>query len=183
MALTATIYHLEIALSDVDRGVYETLDLRLARHPSETLRFMLTRAFAYALSYEDGIAFSKGGISSTDEPPVSVKDPTGLLMAWIDVGTPAADRLHKATKAASRVALYTTSDLAPLRREITGRPVHKVETIEVWRLDTPLMDALEKVVDRHTKLEVVRTDGQLYVTVGGKVLEGAVRREFLAPEP
>ena len=68
MALGATIYRVEIALSDVDRGLYESLDLRLAQHPSESLRYLVTRMLAYALSYEEGIRFSKGGLSSTDEP-------------------------------------------------------------------------------------------------------------------
>src|SRR5580692_3058921 len=78
MALSATIHHFEILLSDVDRGVYETLDLRVARHPSESARYMLTRILAYCLSHEDGIAFSKGGISNADEPPIGVRDPTGI---------------------------------------------------------------------------------------------------------
>src|SRR5579859_1018315 len=72
VALTSTVYHLEIDLSDVDRGVYETLDLRLARHPSESKHYLLTRALAYCLFYEEGIAFSKG-LSTTDEPAVWVR--------------------------------------------------------------------------------------------------------------
>src|SRR5690242_12172206 len=107
MALTATLYHWKITLSDVERGVYEALDLRLACHPSESVRYLVTRAIAYALSYEEGITFSKGGVSSTDEPPVLVRDPTGVLLAWIEVGAPSAARLHKASKAARRVALFT----------------------------------------------------------------------------
>ena len=75
-----------VTVSDVDRGVYETLDLRVARHPSESMRYLLTRTLAYCLSYEDGIAFSKGGLSSNDEPPIAVRDPTGVLLAWIDIG-------------------------------------------------------------------------------------------------
>src|SRR5262245_43082790 len=98
MALTATIHHFEIALSDVDRGVYETLDLRVARHPSESARYLFTRTLAYCLSYEEGIAFSKGGISSTDEAPITVRDLTGVLRAWIEIGSPSAERLHKAAK-------------------------------------------------------------------------------------
>src|SRR5690606_11060286 len=100
MALTATLYHLHVTLSDVDRGVYEALDLRIARHPSENMRFMLTRTLAYCLSHAEGIAFSKDGIASTDLPPIAVRDPTGLLLEWIDVGSPSAERLHKASKAA-----------------------------------------------------------------------------------
>ncbi len=81
MAQGPTIYTLTITLSDVDRSVYETLELRVARHPSESMRFMLTRVLAYCLSYEDGIAFSKGGISDTDEPPVAVADPSSERFA------------------------------------------------------------------------------------------------------
>lgn len=178
MALTATIHRFEIALSDVDRGVYESLDLRVAQHPSETRSFMLTRVFAYALSYEDGIAFSKGGLSSTDEPPVAIHDPTGLLLAWIDVGAPSAERLHKASKAARRVAVFTV-DLAALARATKGRTIHARENVEVFALDPRLVAALEAHVDRTTKLEIVRNEGSLYVTVGGTTLEGTVTRTAL----
>src|SRR5580692_306737 len=101
MALTATMHHVEVELSDVDRGVYESLDLRIARHPSESGRYLVTRLLAYCLSYEEGIAFSKGGLSSADEPPIAIRDATDTLLAWIDVGSPSAERLHKAAKAAN----------------------------------------------------------------------------------
>lgn len=179
MALTATLYHLHVALSDVDRGVYEALDLRVARHPSETMRYLLTRTLAYCLSYEEGIAFSKGGISSTDEPPIAVRDPTGLLLAWIEVGAPSAERLHKASKAAGRVALFTPAPLALLRREAATRAIHKVEAIDVWRLDPSFLDALEPKIDRNAKIELLRNDGQLYVTVEGGTIEGELTRASL----
>jgi uncharacterized protein YaeQ len=179
MALGATIHHFEIALSDVDRGVYETLDLRIARHPSESARYMLTRTLAYCLSYEDGITFSKGGLSSAEEPPVAVRDPTGILLAWIDVGAPSAERLHKASKGARRVAVYTHVDLTLLQREASTRSIHRIEDIEVWRFEVKFLDALEAKIGRTTPLELVRSDGRLYVTVDGGVLEGAVARESL----
>lgn len=174
MALSATTYRLKITLSDVDRGVYESLDLRLAMHPSETMRWMLTRMLAYCLSYEEGIVFSKGGLSSTDEPPIAIRDATGQLLAWIDIGAPSAERLHKASKAARRVALFTHVDLAMLRREASTRAIHKVEAIEVFRFEPSFLDALEPKIDRNTSLELVRTEGQLYVTVDGKQIEGAI---------
>lgn len=179
MALTATVYHLPVQLSDVDRGVYESLDLRLARHPSETMRYLLTRLCAYCLSYEEGIAFSKGGLSSTDEPPLSVHDATGLLRAWIDVGFPSADRLHKATKAAPRVVLYTHVEEHLLRKEARERVIHKVEQIEVWRLEPSFLQALEEKVTRNTKLDLLRSDGVLYVTAGGTTLETSLMRGSL----
>jgi uncharacterized protein YaeQ len=176
LALGATIHHFEVALSDVDRGVYETLDLRVAQHPSETTRFLLTRTLAYCLAYEEGIAFSKGGISSTDEPPISIRDRTGLLLAWIDVGTPAADRLHKAAKAARRVLVFTSADLATLRREAASRTIHRAAEIEVHRLDPAFLDALAARLGRSAKIELTHTAGQLYVTTAGATLEGSVER-------
>ncbi len=179
MALQATVHRFVVTLSDVDRQVYETLDLRVARHPSETMRYLLTRLLAYLLSYEEGIAFSKGGLSATDEPPVSLHDPTGILLAWIDVGVPAGDRLHKASKAARAVRVFTLADMALLRKEAAARPIHKVDEIEVWRIDPALVDALALKVEKHTTLEVVRNDGTLYVTVDGVSLEGGISRERL----
>ena len=173
MALTATMHHVEVTLSDVDRSVYESLDLRLARHPSESARYLLTRLLAYCLSYEEGIAFSKGGVSSADEPPILVRDLAGMILAWIDVGSPSAERLHKASKAARRVALYTHVDPMLLRREASSRAIHKVEAIEVWRFEPAFLDALEPLLERRTKLEIARNDGGLYVTAGGRVIEGA----------
>jgi uncharacterized protein YaeQ len=176
MALTATIYRVHVALSDVDRGVYEALDLRLARHPSESMRYLVTRLLAYCLSFEEGIAFSKGGISATDEPPIAVRDLTGILIAWIDVGAPSAERLHKAAKAARRVAVFTHQDVPGLR----GATIHKADAIEVHRFEPSFLDALEAKLDRNTKLELVRNEGQLYVTIEGKVIEGQVTTTSLA---
>ncbi len=180
MALSATMYHLQIALSDVDRGVYETLDLRVAQHPSETMRYLLARTFAYCLLYEEGIAFTKG-LGAADEPPVWIRDLEGALRTWIDVGTPSGDRLHKATKAAARVVVFTHQNPELLKREARGRakPIHKVEQIEVYALEPAFLDSLEPAIDRNTKLEIVRTDGQLYVTIGGKGYEGTVTSHSL----
>jgi uncharacterized protein YaeQ len=181
MATGDTMHRFGVALSDVDRGVYQALDLRLARHPSESMRYLLTRAIAYCLSYEEGIAFSKGGLATAEEAPLAVHDPTGLLLAWIDVGAPSAERLHKASKAAERVVLYTTADLAYLERDHKTRPIHRIADIEVWRIDAAFLDALEEHVARNTKLELVRSDGQLYATVGGVVIEGAIAEISLDP--
>ncbi|MGA3122818.1 MAG: YaeQ family protein [Polyangiaceae bacterium] len=176
MALSATIHHFQVTLSDVDRAVYEALDFRVARHPSESARYLTTRTLAYCLSYEEGIAFSKGGLSCAEEPPISVRDATGILLAWIDVGFPSAERLHKAAKAARRVALYTHVDAVLLRREMSSRSVHKAGEIEVWRLAPSFLDAVERSIGRTTKLELVRTDSRLYVTVDENVIEGEIER-------
>lgn len=179
MSLGATMHRALVTLSDVDRNVYESLDFRLARHPSESLRYLVTRTLAYCLCWEPGIAFSKGGLSSTDEPPLSIHDPTGLMKAWIDVGAPSADRMHRATKAAPRVALFTHAELDNLQKEAASRTVHRVEEIEVWRLEPAFLDALGEKLERNWKFELVRTEGRLYVTLGSGALEGELTRGSL----
>ena len=100
MALTATVYTFEVELSDVDRGVYETLSFKAAQQPSETEECLLTRVLAYCLEYAEGIGFSRG-IAEPEEPAVSVRDLTGAVKTWIEIGAPDAARLHKARRSRS----------------------------------------------------------------------------------
>jgi uncharacterized protein YaeQ len=185
MALTATVYRWQVELSDVDRQVYEKLDLRLARHPSESMRYLLTRTVAYCLAYEEGIAFSKGGLSDADEPPVSIVDPTGVRTAWIDVGAPSAERLHRAAKATPRVAVFTHLDVETLRRETAKRPVHRAADILVWQIAPSWLQAMEPPLeaDRNATFELVRTDGHLYATIGGRPVQGALTASSLVEPP
>jgi uncharacterized protein YaeQ len=182
MALTATLYHLDIALSDSDRGVYEALDLRVARHPSETMRYMLARTVALCLLWEDGIAFSKG-LSTNDEPAVWLREPDGRIRLWVDVGQPGAERLHKASKAAARVVVCTYPDRSGLERSIAGARIHRAEHIEVLALPAALLDELSAVTDKKTHWDFVHTGGQIYVTVGNRTVEGPVTRTALVASP
>ena len=180
MALPATVYHVQIELSDVDRGVYETLDLRIARHPSESMAYLLTRTIAYALLYEEGIAFSKGGLSSTEEPALAIRDLQGNLRARIEIGTPSADRLHKASKASPRVVVFTQHDPRLLVNEAASRDIHKADRIEIYALDPRFLEQLGAVTDRNVRWTVLRNDGVLYVTVGDKSLSGAVTKHAIS---
>ena len=178
MAITATIYHVQIELSDIDRGVYESLDLRIARHPSESMAYLLTRTIAYALLYEEGLAFSKGGLSSADEPPLSIRDLEGILRAWIEIGTPSADRLHKAAKACPRVVVFTQNPRLLLGQAAT-RDIHKADKIEITALDPKFLDQLGALTDRNDRWTLLRNDGVLYVTIGDKTVSGPVTRHAL----
>jgi uncharacterized protein YaeQ len=178
MALTATLHRFEVTLSDTDRGVYESLDLRVARHPSETMRYMLTRLIAYCLAWEQDIAFSRG-LSTTDEPAVWVRHPDGRVRLWLDVGSPSPERLHKASKLAERVAVYTYGDVPAMQRAARAERVHRAEHIEVVAVPEALLDALGAVTERTTHFELVHTGGQLYVTVSGRTYEGALERSTL----
>jgi uncharacterized protein YaeQ len=178
LALTATVYHLEIDLSDVDRGVYEKLDLRLARHPSESMHFMLTRTIAYCLFYQEGIAFSRG-LSTTDEPAVWVKDRQGNLVLWIDVGSPSAERLHKASKAAPRVVVFTQHDPSVLAQQLSSQKIHRRDELQIFALAPSFLDALEACVGRHTEFSLVRNEDELYVTIDGKSFTCRIERHAL----
>ncbi len=175
MALTATIYTFDIELADTDRGVYETLALRVARHPSETEEFLVTRVLAYCLEYTDGLAFSNG-LSDPDEPALAVRDLTGVLRAWIEVGAPEAARVHKASKAAPRVVVYTHKDAAKLAERWRGERIHRADELELYAVDHALVAALAACLQRRMAFALSVTSGHLYVTLGERVIDGAVHR-------
>jgi len=169
MAISVTMYRFDIDVSDVDRNVYEKLDLRAAQHPSETTPYLLTRVLAYCLSYEEGIAFSRG-LGVPDEPAVWVKDLQGTTQAWIEVGTPSAERLHKAAKAVARVSVYTQHDVELLKRNMRGQRVHRMDSIAVFAVESAFLAELESVLERSNTWSIARNDGEIYVTAKNKVL-------------
>ena len=179
MALTSTVYNFDIELSDVDRGVFETLALRVACHPSESDEFLATRVLAYCLEFTEGLDFGKG-LSEPDEPALAVRDLTGAWRAWIEVGAPDARRLHRASKAVPRVVIYTVRDPAVLVRQLEGERIHRAESVEIYSIDRALIAAFVARLERRTAFSLSVTDGHLYVTIGNETLEGAVERRTLA---
>jgi uncharacterized protein YaeQ len=175
MALGATIYNFDVELSDTDRHVYESLALRVARHPSESEEYLVARLLAYLLEYGEGIEFSRG-VSDPDEPTIAVRDLTGAIRTWIDIGTPDAARLHKASKAASRVAVYTHKDPAQFLKQLAGERIHNVEALELYALDRALVTALVDRLERRVAFSLSVTDRELYLSIGSDNLTGAVTR-------
>lgn len=173
MAAGAQMYNFTVQLADVDRGVYEELTLRVARHPSETDAYMVTRVLAYCLEYVEGITFSEG-ISSTDEPAVLVRDLTGALTTWIEVGAPDADRLHYASKLAERTTIYTHRDPQKVIGAWAGKRIHQLERITLHSFDDGFVDAVVAAIERRTTMTVSLVDGQLYLDVNGVTLSSAV---------
>ena len=179
MALTATIYNVEIDLADADRSVYESLALRVARHPSESEEYLVTRILAYALEFREGIAFSSG-LSDPDEPALSVRDLTGTIQSWIDIGIPDAARLHKASKAAPRVVVYTHKDPAQLVNRLSGERIHRAEELELYAVDRRLIGELAARLDRRTAFGLSISGGDLYISIGADTLTGGVVRHRIA---
>jgi uncharacterized protein YaeQ len=174
MALTSTIHVFTVRLADADRNLYETLQLRVAQHPSESAEFLVTRLLAYCLEYREGIAFSRGGLSDVDEPAITVRDLTGALQAWIEIGTPEAARLHKAGKAAPRVTVYPHRDALPWRARLAGERIHRGEALAIRAIDRALIAALAERLDRRMEFDLSVAEHTLYLTLGEETLSGAI---------
>lgn len=166
MALNSTIYNVVVELSDIDRGVYESLDLRIAQHPSESAEYMVTRLLAYCLEYTEGIEFTQG-LSNADEPAIVVRDLTGRLIAWIEVGMPDAERLHRASKLAGRVALYTHRDMRQVLQQLEGKRVHRAAEIPIYSFGRGFIESVAAAFDRRVTLSLSVTERHLYLDLSG----------------
>lgn len=173
MAIGVTMYTFDIQLADVDRSVYEELSVRVARHPSETDAFMLTRVLAYALEYEEGIAFSEG-ISATDEPAVLVRDLTGALVAWIEVGAPDAARLHTGGLAGARVVVYTHRDPTKVAAPWAGKKIHRADEVKLHSFDAGFFDSATAALERRNTMTVSITERRLYLDLNGSSFESGI---------
>lgn len=180
MATGATIYNVDIDLADADRSVYESLALRLARHPSESPEYLVTRVLAYALEFEEGLAFSTGGLSDPDDPALTVRDLTGVLRSWIEIGAPDAARLHKASKASPRVAVYTHKDSERWAQRLAGERIHRVEALEVYVFDSALIAGLVSRLDRRMAFALSISERELFISIGAETLTGRVVRRPIA---
>lgn len=179
MALTATIYTIEIDLADNDRGVYESLSLRVARHPSESEEYLVTRILAYALEYTEGIEFSRG-ISDPEAPTISVRDLTGRLTVWVEIGNPDPARVHKASKASPRVAIYTHKDPKQLVDRLAGERIHRADDVELWAIDRAFIAQVASRLDRRMSFSLSVTDRDLLLSIESDTLTGRLVRQSLA---
>ena len=175
MALGATIYVFKIDLADSDRGVYQPLELRVARHPSETLDHLLTRVLAYCLEYTEGIALSNG-LFDSDQPTIAVRDLTGALRVWIDVGAPEATRLHRAAKLAPRVVIYTNKDAVQLAARLGAERIHRVEALELYAVDRDWLASLAARLTRRMEFTLTVAERHLYLSLGEETLDSVIAR-------
>jgi uncharacterized protein YaeQ len=140
---------------------------------------LVTRVLAYSLEYQEGIVFSEG-VSATDEPAVLVRDLTGKLLAWIEIGAPDAARLHTGSKAAERTVVYTHRDPAKVAAPWAGARIHRGDEIALHSFDPGFIDAAVGVLERRNSLTLTVTEGQLYVELNGVHLSSAVHTHPVA---
>lgn len=175
MALTATMRRFEIAVADSDRGLYESLDLRVAQHPSESDRYLVARTIARCLEHAEGVDFTRG-LAEADEPAIWQRDLRGDLQAWIEIGSPSVDRLHKASKTGARIAIYAWKNAAQLARDIEARAVHRREEIALHALDGAFLDRVAETLDRVNRWELSLSGGAIYLSIGEKLFESTLER-------
>lgn len=170
MALPSTIYRVNIQLSDVDRGVYDSLQATVARHPSETEERLVARLLAYALFFDPELAFTRG-ISAGDEPDLWLKGPDDRVLLWVEVGLPEADRLIKAGRHAARVAAVVCGKALAVWEQQHLPKLGGIKNLSVLRFDQTFINNLTSRLDRSITWSATITDGNLYINVGEDTFE------------
>jgi uncharacterized protein YaeQ len=169
------LYRFQIELSDIDRNVYETLDFRAALHPSEAAPYLLTRVLAYAMSTQEGLDFSPGGLGDPEAPALKVTNMQGGIDHWIEIGNPSARKLHKAGKTAKKVSVFTYKNPEVLLQEIRGNDVHRASEIEIYAFDAKFLDQLENHLEKNNRWSLLKQQGQIDVTVKDETITGEVK--------
>lgn len=170
MALPSTVYRVNIQLSDIDRGVYESLQATVARHPSETEERLVARLLAYALFFEPGLSFTKG-VGAGDEPDLWLKGPDDRVLLWVEVGLPEPERLIKASRHAERVAAVVCGRSLPVWEQQHLHKLGAVSNLAVLRFDQPFINNLAAGLDRSITWSVTVNDGTLYLDAGADSFE------------
>jgi uncharacterized protein YaeQ len=164
VALRPTIYKFKIALTDVERHYYDTLNLTVAQHPSETLERMMVRVLVYCLNADEHLSFTKG-ISASEEPDLWVHTMDDQISLWIDVGEPAVDRIKKASRLASVVKVYSFNTKSDVWWN-QGKDKFSELPVAVCRFEWDSIKSLAKMVERTMDLSVTITGDSAYVATG-----------------
>lgn len=161
MAIKPTIYKLQISLSDLNRDYYDTLNLVLAQHPSETLERMMVRVLAFCINAQESLEFTRG-LSAVEEPDIWARSLDDNITLWIDVGEPATDRLKKATRLAKAVSVYCFNTKANVWWA-QGEEKIKPLAVSVYQFQWASVQALAMLVQRTMGISVTITGNSAYV--------------------
>ena len=173
MAQPSTIYRVGIQLSDIDRGLYESMQITVARHPSETEERLLARILAYALDYEPELTFTKG-VGAGDEPDLWLKGPDGRVTCWIEVGLPDAERIVKASRHSEQVVLCAYGSSLPIWEKQQLPKLAGISNLTVVCLEQAFLGRLSERLQRSISWSLTVTEGSLYLAIEGETLESTL---------
>lgn len=177
--MSVNLYRFQIELSDIERAVYESLDFRVAQHPSEGIHYMLTRVLAFALNSQEDLAFAPTGLHDPDAAAISVPETNGGFKLLIEIGSPSAKKLHKATKVSKAVKVYTYKNPELMMRDLREEKIHRVEEIAFYSISPAFLDELVPLLKKDNRWGVVFNDGSITVQVGEKSVSGELHTQTL----
>jgi uncharacterized protein YaeQ len=162
MAIKPTIYKASIALTDLDRNYFDSLNLTIAKHPSETLERMMVRVLVYCINVREGLAFT-AGLSTPDEPDIQVVSLDDRMLAWIDVGEPAFERIKKASRISESVSIYSFNTKSPIWWQ---KEQDKFSTlnVDVFQLKFDQVKQMTKFVERTMNLSITISEQTAFIT-------------------
>ncbi|MHB8877884.1 MAG: YaeQ family protein [Myxococcaceae bacterium] len=182
MALGATLYDFQIALSHVDRGIEQQLGFKVARHPSETLERVWLRVLAFCWQWDERLAFG-AGLSEADTPDLEARDYTGQVTRWIRVGKADPLKIQRAVDQnphAKVAVLFDGPDrLEAFVAEAQQAKATRVQRAELAAVDPELLKRLSSVDERRTKLTVTLVGDHFYVDRAGDSFDGPLTRAGL----
>ncbi len=170
MALPSTIYRVTINLSDIDRGVYETIQTTVAQHPSETAERLVARLLALAIFHEPDLTFTKG-LCASDEPDIWVVGPDGKPVLWVEVGLPDAERIIKASRHVQRVALLACGKALANWEQQHLPKLEKTSNLYIVNIEQSFIINSAARLERVINWSVTITEGMLYLTIGNETYE------------
>lgn len=170
MALKATIFKANLSVADVDRGHYGDYPLTLARHPSETDERLMIRLLAFALHADPQLEFGKG-LSNTDEPALWLKEYSGEIRLWIEVGLPDERTLKRAQGRADQVVVLAYGGRAmDVWWTKEGAALSRLEKLRVLAIDEAQSQALAGLAGRNMQIQCTIQDGQIWLNDGEETL-------------
>jgi len=169
MALKATINKASIQLSDMDRNYYDTLNLTIAQHPSETDTRMMVRLLAFILNASENLQFGKG-VSDEEEAAIWQINYSEVIELWIEIGQLDEKRLKKACNRAQKVILYTFGSSANTWWKQSQNKLRLFNKLSVEQISQETCDALTKLAGRSMDFQCSIQDGQLWLTAGDETL-------------
>lgn len=161
MAAKATVYKVELQVSDIDRNYYADHHLTLAQHPSETEQRLMTRLLAFAWFASERLEFGRG-LSEDSEPDLWLRDYSGDIELWIDIGQPDESRIRKACGRARQVAVVTFSgNSADIWWSKQSGALARLKNLTVLDFDARMIDAVTALLQRGMRFTAMIQDGEL----------------------